>query len=158
MIGRLSRALALAGLGCLLLFPAACSKRVPLGSSAFEAQQKVILTMKDGRSLRGRIAPGQRVEYRHDGSIYRADVAAVTADSIRLGHVLLLDDGRYEALGRRLADGQVVVAPLLPSLSISRGEVAKVELQMFDGSRTARSLGTWVYGTALLLMLLGERS
>jgi hypothetical protein len=158
MIGRLLRALALAGLGGLLLFPTACSKRVPLESGAFEAQQKVILTMKDGRSLRGRIAPGQRVEYRDAGSIYRADVTAVTADSIRLGQVLLLDDGRYEALGRRLADGQVVVAPPLPSLSISRGEVAKVELQMFDGSRTARSLGAWVYGSTLLLMLLGERS
>ena len=157
MIGRLSRALALAGLGCLLLFPAACSKRVPL-EKPFEAQQKVILTMKDGRSLRGRIAPGQRVEYRQDGSVYRADVTAVTADSIRLGRVLLLDDGRYEALGRRLADGQVVVAPPLPSLSISRGEIAKTELQMFDGSRTARSLGAWVYGSGILVMLLGERS
>ena len=158
MIGRLSRTLALAGLGCLLLFPAACSKRVPLQSGAFEAQQKVILTMKDGRSLRGRIAPGQRVEYRQEGSIYRADVTAVTADSIRLGRVLLLDDGRYEALGRRLADGQVVVAPPIPLLSISRGEIAKVELQMFDGSRTVRSLGAWVYGSSILVMLLGERS
>jgi hypothetical protein len=157
MIGRLSRVLALAGLGGLLLFPNACSKRVPL-ETPFEAQQKVILTMKDGRSLRGRIAPGQRVEYRQDGSTYRADVTAVTADSIRLGQILLLDDGKYEALGRRLADGQVVVAPPLPSLSIPRGEVTKVELQMFDGSRTARSLGAWVYGSALLLMLLGERS
>lgn len=157
MIGRLMRTLALAGLGCLLLFPAACSKRVPL-EKPFEAQQQVILTMKDGRSLRGRIAPGQKVEYRQNGAVYRADVTAVTADSIRLGQMLLLDDGRYEALGRRLADGQMVVAPPLPALSIPRDEVAKVELRVFDGSRTARSLGVWVYGSTILLMLLGERS
>jgi hypothetical protein len=158
MMDRLTRALAMVGLSGLLLFPTACSKRIPLDSGAFEAQQKVVLTLKDGRSLRGRIAVGQRIEYRRDGSIFRADVTAVTPDSIRLGQILLVDDGRYEALGRRLADGQVVVAPALSSLSIARGEVAKVELQTFDGFRTARSLGAWVYGSTLLLMLLGERS
>jgi hypothetical protein len=157
MIDRLSHTLAVVGLGGLLLFPAACSKRIPL-AQPFEAQQKVILTLRDGRSLRGRIAPGQRIEYRHDGSIFRADVMAVTPDSIRLGQVFLVDDGRYEALGRRLADGQLLVAPTLPSLSIARGEVAKMELEVFDGYRTARSLGAWVYGSTLLMLLLGERS
>lgn len=158
MMGRLLRALALAGLGGLLLIPTACSKRIPVESGAFEAQQKVVLTLKDGGSLRGRIAPGQRVEYRRDGSVFRAQVTAVTPDSIRLGQVLLLDEGRFEALGRRLADGQLEVSPPISSLSIARGEVAKVELQKFDGYRTARSLGVWVYGSTLLVLLLGERS
>jgi hypothetical protein len=158
MMDRLWRLLAMFGLGCLLLFPAACSKRIPVDSGLFEAQQKVILTLKDGRTLRGRIAPGQRVEYRQEGSSYRAEVTEVTPDSIRLGQVLLLDDGRYEALGRRLADGQVIVVPPIPSISIARGEVAKVELEVFDGYRSARSLGAWVYGSTLLVMLLGERS
>jgi hypothetical protein len=161
MIGRFSRALVrvvLVVLSGLLLFPAACAKRIPVESGLFEAQQKVVLTLKDGRSLRGRIAPGQRVEYRRDGSVFRAQVTAVTADSIRLGDVLLLDDGQYDVVGRRLADGQLVVVPPLPSLSIARGEVAKVELQKFDGSRTARSLGAWVYGSTLMMLLLGQRS
>jgi hypothetical protein len=161
MMGRLSRALvrgALVVMSGLLLSPAACSKRIPVESGAFEAQQTVVLTLRDGRSLRGRIAPGQRVEYRHDGAVFRAQVTAVTADSIRLGDVLLLDNGQYDVVGRRLADGQIVVKPPLPSLCIARGEVAKVELQKFDGYRTARSLGAWVYGSTLLMLLLGERS
>ncbi len=157
MFDRLSRVVAMVGLGGFLLFPASCSKRIPL-DKPFEAQQKVVLTLKDGRTLRGRIAPGQRIEYRHDGSVFRADVTAVTPDSIRLGRVFLVDDGRYSALSHRLADGQVEVADPIPMVTIARGEVAKTELQVFDGYRTARSLGAWVYGSTILMMLLGDRS
>jgi hypothetical protein len=140
-----------------LLCPTACTKRIPL-ERPYEAQDKVVLTLKDGRSLRGRIAPGQRVEYRQDQLLYRAQVTAVTPDSIRLGDILLVNDGNYEALGHRLADGQVVVAPPLAAVAIARSQVAKVELQKFDGYRTARSFGVWAYGSTLLVLLLGDRS
>jgi hypothetical protein len=158
MIGRLSRLLAAAGLGCLLLLPAACAKRIPVEDGKFEAQQRVVLTLRDGRMLRGRIAPGQRVEYREKGATYRADVTAVTPDSIRLGRVLLVDDGHFQAVGARLASATVEVGTPLPEVGISRAEVAKVELQKFDGYRTARSLGAWLYGSAVFVLLLGERS
>jgi hypothetical protein len=146
---------------CLLaagLATAGCVKSVPLQGD-FEATQKVLLTFKDGRTLEGMIAPGERVEYREAGAIYRAQVASVAEDSIRIRNLVLQDrEGSYGVVASRMADARVRIAPPLASKTLSRAEIEKVELIQVDAVRTLRKAAFWTYGGALLALLLGERS
>lgn len=142
----------------LILGFAACTKRIPVEGTAFEATQNVLLTLRNDRSLKGRIGPGQRVEYRDGDAVYRARVTRVSADTIRLEGLLLLDRGDYEVVSRRLADARLSAGPPEEAVVIPRADVEKVELVKFDAPRTARGLGFWSYGSALFLVFLGERS
>jgi hypothetical protein len=141
-----------------LLGSNACTKRIAVDGAQFEATQNVRLSLTNGRSLQGRIGPGQRVEYRDRDAVYRARVAKVTADTIRLEGVLLLDRGDYEVVSRRLADARMGAARSDEAVVIPRTQVEKVELVKFDASRTARGLTFWTYGSALFLKFLGDRS
>jgi hypothetical protein len=142
----------------LVLGPIACTKRIAVESGQFEATQNVLLILTNERSLKGRIGPGERVEYRDHDAVFRARVARVSADTIRLESILLLDRSGYDVVSRRLADARLGIAPAEETVVIPRSDVQKVELVKFDASRTARGLGFWTYGSALFLMFLGDRS
>lgn len=136
----------------------ACTKRIAVEGAQFEATQNVLLSLTNDRSLRGKIGPGQRVEYRDHGALYRARVAKVTADTIALESVLLLDREDYEMVSRRLADARVGDAGGDAAVIIPRSQVEKVELVKVDAFRTARGLAFWTYGSAMFLKFLGDRS
>ncbi len=158
MIRRSARWLVPVALASFLLAPLACTKRVLVDTGQFDATQKVLLTLKGDRSLKGKIAARQSVELREGDGLYRARVASVTEDSIRLENVLLLDEEGYRTVNRRLADSRLVVTPADTSRVLLRSDVEKVELIRFDPLRTARGLGFWGYSGALFLLVLGERS
>jgi hypothetical protein len=145
-------------LAALPLGTLACTKRIAVESGQFEATENVLLSLSGERSLKGRIGPGQRVEYRDHDALFRARVARVTADTIRLENILLLDQGGYEVVSARLADARMGAARTGEEVIIPRSDVRKVELVKFDASRTARGLGFWTYGSALFLMFLSDRS
>jgi hypothetical protein len=153
-----ARALA-AGLLALVLGVSGCVKNVPLQDGNFEAQQKVLLTFKDGRTLRGMIAPGEHVEYREGGAVYRAQVAAVAPDSIQIENLVLQErEGSYDAVASRMADARVQITAPIQGKTLPRADVTKVELIQIDTVRTLRKAAFWTYGGAVLALLLGERS
>jgi hypothetical protein len=148
-----------AGLCFFALASAGCAKRVPLEGGKFEAQQNVLLTMADGSTVKGRIAPGQTVEYRHGGNVYESRVNSVTEDAIRLTDLNLIDrSGSYEPTAARLADARLKIGPPDEDVNLSRTEISKVELIRFDTGKAVRRTAFWTYGGAVLLALLGERS
>ncbi len=142
----------------LSLAAVGCTKRIPVESGEFDVSQKVVLTLTDGRTLEGRIGAGQRVEYRAEGAVYRGRVASLSTDSIELNELLLIDREDYELVDRRLADAKLQVTDPVPPIVIARAEIDRVERVQMDGYRTARGIGFWAYGSAMFLLLLGERS
>jgi hypothetical protein len=143
----------------LVLLSQGCTKNVPLEDGKFEAQQRVVLTLKDGRTITGHIGPGQHVEYRESNSIYRARVATVGNESIQLDDIILLDQtDSYALVSRRLADARTLVTAAMPPVTVSRADIAKVDEVRFDGGNSIRKSSFWVYGGALVVLLLGERS
>lgn len=142
----------------LSLAATGCSKRIPVESGEFDVSQKVVLTLKDGRLLEGRIGAGQKVEYSAEGAVYRGRVASISNDSIELNELLLIDREGYEVVDRRLAEAKMEVGGPLPPVVIARADIDRVEQVKFDGYRTARGLGFWAWGGAMFFLLLGERS
>jgi hypothetical protein len=153
---------ALLGLGLLVisLIAAGCSALVPLGAdNNFQAQQNVVLTLKDGRTVRGHIDPGRAVEYRSGKSTYRARVANVTGDAIELDEVTLIDQAdSYHIWSERLADARVQAEPVLAPVTLSRTDVSKVELISFAPAKTLRETVFWGFSGMMFVLLLGQRS
>lgn len=136
-----------------------CSKRVPIEDGIFEAQQRVIVTLEDGRTVEGRIAPGNTVTYTENQSVYRARVSAVTENAIDLEELNLVDRAdSYDLVRARLADARRWVAPAEEQVTVSRDEIESVDRITFDPARFARVVTFWGYGAAVAVLLLNERS
>lgn len=159
MSRNLFRTLACLGAVILALGFHGCSKRVPLADGVFEAQQRIMLTLKDGRTIEGKIGPGQKVEYRDGDSVYRARVASVSAEVIQLDDLILLDQANsYSMVSQRLADAKTRITEPAAPVTVPRAEIEKVEELRFDTALSARRTSFWLYGGAIFVMLLGERS
>jgi hypothetical protein len=143
----------------LVLSSQGCTKNIPLPDGKFEAQQNVVLTLKDGRTIRGHIGPELRVEYRVKEATYRARVATVGNESIRLDGLILLDQGdSYSMVSQRLADARTQLTAPLPPVTFPRSDIERVDEVRFDSGRSIRKASFWIYGGALFVLLLGERS
>lgn len=154
----LSRLLVGAGLVLLILGAAGCSKRVPMADGQFEAQQNVVLTLKDGRTLRGKMDPGRTVVYDDGTAIYRAQVESVSEERIRLENLLLVEQkGSYQAVSHRMADARVSIGEPAEAVSLERSEVEQVEQIRFDTWRSVRQVAFWSYAGAMVALLLGEQ-
>ncbi len=148
-----------AGLCIAALAFTGCAKRVPLESGQFEAQQNILLTMADGSTVQGKIAPGRTVDFRRSGALYRARVNSVTEDAIRLTDLNLIDQAdSYAPTVARLSDARMQVGPPGEDVNLLRSDISKVELIRFDTGKTVRRTAFWTYGGAIVLALLGERS
>lgn len=135
-----------------------CSKRVPLEDGVFQAQQKVLVTFDDGRTLEGRIAPGNTVTFTENRSVYRAKVSSVTESAIDLEELNLVDEAdSYELVRARLADARRWIAPTEDQITLSRDNIESVDLLTFDPARFARVVTFWGYGAAVAILLIGER-
>jgi hypothetical protein len=136
-----------------------CAKRMPVETGTFEAQQNVVLTFSNDRSLSGKIDTGSRVRYVDRGTIYRAKVKSLSEDSIVLDDLILIrTKGSVEEVVSRLSDSQVILTDPLPDVSLSRSEIQKVELLVFDARSTFQTLSFWSLSGVVLGLLLGERS
>jgi hypothetical protein len=148
----------IAMLGCLLV-TAGCAKRVPSTDMKFEAQQKVVLKLRGGEELEGRMERGNRVELREPGAVWSAHVGEVTDERIVLKDLVRLRDAEGVALQvARAKDARLDVAEGMPEKAILRTEIVGVDLLKTDSGKTARNATFWTFSAAILTILLGEKS
>ncbi|MCA9754308.1 MAG: hypothetical protein KDA27_00790 [Candidatus Eisenbacteria bacterium] len=143
----------------LTLVLTGCAKRVPVEDGAFEAQEKVVLTLSNDRSLEGRIDTGSAVVYTDQGSVYHATIQSVNEKTITLEDAVLeRTAGSVEEAALRLADARREVADTVPQITLIRDEIQGVERVGFDGPRTLRNVTYWTLTSTIVSLLLGERS
>ena len=143
-------------LACLV---SGCAKRIPVDEGTFEAQEKVVLTFTNDRSLQGRIDTAAHVEYVDQGAIYRATIQSVSDETIVLEDAVLERSANsVEEAAYRLADARIEIDETVPKIVLLRKEIEGVERVGFDGTRTLRNVTYWTLSSAILGLLLGERS
>jgi hypothetical protein len=148
----------IAMLGCMLV-ATGCTKRVPVAGDKFEAQQKVVLKLRGGEEVEGRMERGRTVELREPGTVWTAQVGAVTDEKIVLKDLILIrntDGVKMEAA--RMKDARVDVSEGAPEKTFLRSEIVGVDLIKTDAAKTARNTTFWTFSAAVLTILLGERS
>ena len=144
---------------CLALALAGCAKQVPVPNGAFEAQQRVVLSLKSDRQVRGRMEKGAKVDYWEQGKLFRARVNSLSDSVIVLQDLMLVrTEGSRQEVEARQSDGRVLLGTPEPERRLSRSDVQKVEQLRFDPARSARSVGFWSIAGTVVVLLLGERS
>jgi len=147
------------GLLALLLVISGCTKRVPIPDGVFEAHQRVVLTFEDGRTLKGRIAPGNKIQYTDQEATYWGRVSSVGEDEIQIDELVLISrTGSYQETGDRLTHARKEIAGEAPAVTISRKDLKSVDLIKVDVGKSLRKTTFWTYGGALVVLLLSERS
>ncbi len=148
----------IAMLGCLLV-AVGCAKRVPSPDMKFEAQQKVVLKLRGGEEVEGRMDRGRQVELREPGAVWSAHISEVTDEKIVLKDLVRLRDTNGVALqAARAKDTRLAVAEGAPEKSFLRSDIVGVDLLKTDTAKTARNTTFWTFSAAVLTILLGERS
>ena len=147
----------IAMLGCLLI-AVGCAKRVPSPDMKFEAQQKVVLKFQGGEEIEGRIERGKSVEFREPGTVWAAELGAITDEKIVLKDLVCVRETEgvaYQAA--REKDARMAVDEKVPEKAFLRSEIVGVEFVKTDGGKTARNTTFWVFSAAVLTILLGEK-
>jgi hypothetical protein len=137
--------------GCARLLPATLSD---LGS----AEKVVVITFRDGETLRGRIIENQTVVFQTFGKIYRGEVEEVGDQQIVLKNAYVASEyDRFRVQRERMEKGQLKITDESTRIVLPTYRIVKVERQTIDKPKTARYIGFWVFTTSVLAAILGDR-
>jgi hypothetical protein len=137
--------------GCAKLLPASLND---LGS----AEKVVVITFRDGETLRGRIIENQTVTFQTFGKIYRGEVEEVGDQQIVLKNAYVASEyDRFRVQRERMESGQLKITDEATRIVLPTYRIVKVERQTIDKPKTARYMGFWVFTGSVLAAILGER-
>jgi hypothetical protein len=145
-------------LGLASLMVAGCTTTAPVPQDQYSRQQRVVMTFKNGDSLRGRIDVGSEVQYASSASIYQAEVSAIDDEKIVLGGTRLLTEPGGAMERERMVSARVAVTDTLPQqVVLSKSDIQAIEEIRLDVSKTSLRVGFWGYAAVVLGLLLSER-
>jgi small nuclear ribonucleoprotein (snRNP)-like protein len=144
------------------LFAAAvtgCTKLVPASVDDFGANKTVVVTLRDGETIKGHITKGEKVTFTTFGRVYRARVEDLdNAGNIVLGGVYLQEQFEQFALQRdRMEGSQLRVTDGTERISIPAYKIVKVEEVTTDRMKSARAAGFWGFTGFVVGKIMGAR-
>jgi hypothetical protein len=145
---------------CLTLLAAGCTtKLVPAAVTDFGAEKNILVTLRDGETVKGHIEAGSWVTYTSIGRVYRAQV-----DSVSLGGDIVLkrpylqeEYGRYSLQRERMDESMLQIPSGVDRIEINAYKIVKVEEVAFDRARSARSAAFWGVTIFVAASILGAR-
>ena len=147
-----------AALAAMLIFPA-CSQLSPAAISDFGAEKTLLITLRDGETIKGHIDEGEAVTFITFGRVYRAEVESLGDN----GDIVLTDlyiQEEYErfALQRQRMEGSILqVRDDTQSISIPAYRIVKVEEVSMNRGRSAWAAGFWGFTIFVTSMVMGTR-
>jgi hypothetical protein len=146
--------LALCGLltGCSQLSPATLQD---LGS----ADKIVLITFRDGETLKGRIIEDQTVTFQTFGKIYRGEIERVSDAEIVLKNAYISTEyDRYRVQRERMEKGTLrITDDQSERIVLPTYRIAKVERVSVDKAKTARYGIFWGFTASVLAAILTAR-
>lgn len=137
--------------GCAKLLPATLND---LGS----AEKVVVITFRDGETLKGRIIENQTVTFQTFGKIYRGEVEEVGDQQIVLKNAYVASEyDRFRVQRERMESGQLKITDESTRIVLPTYRIVKVERQTIDKPKTARYLAFWVFTTSVFAAILNDR-
>lgn len=142
----------LAGLtGCARLTPATMND---LGS----ADKVVLITFRDGETLKGRVIQNQTVTFQTFGKIYRGEVEKVDDQQIVLKNAYISTEyDRFRVQRERMESGQFKITDESTRIVLPTYRIAKVERVSINKAKTARYMMFWGFAGTVLAGILSAR-
>jgi len=135
-----------------------CTKLTRGSIDDFGAAKTVLVTLRDGETIKGRISVGESVVYTALGRVYRARVEDITAGSITLTHPYVQEEyERYHIQRERMQGGKLHLEDGTTRIYIPAYKIVKVERVGFDRMKSARVAGFWGFTFFVVSKIMGAR-
>ena len=150
--GLLGLALSFVLAGCSQLSPATLQD---LGS----ADKVVLITFRDGETLKGRIIEDQTVTFRTFGKVYQGEVERVNDNEIVLKNTYISTEyDKYRVQRERMEKGTLHITDAQSErIVLPTYRIAKVERVSVDKAKTARYGIFWGFTASVLAGILTAR-
>jgi hypothetical protein len=154
-----SRHAALVLAACTALAAVSCTQLTPASVADFGAEKNVLVTLRDGETIKGHIDEGEEVTFVTFGRVYRAKVESVGDDGgITLSRPYLQEEYDRFGIQRQRMEGSVLhIRDETERISIPAYKIVKVEEVSFDRMRSARAAGFWGFAAFVTARILGAR-
>ncbi len=142
-----------------ILFFTSCAKLLPASLKDLGSAEKVVvITFRDGETLRGRIIKDQTVVFQTFGKIYRGEIDEVGENQIVLKNAYVASEyDRFRVQRQRMESGQLKITDQSTRIVLPTYRIVKVERQMIDKPKTVRYMGFWAFTGTVLAAILTDR-
>ena len=148
-------------LGCLalLLVLSGCARLLPATLDDLGSAEKVVLiTFRDGETLKGRVVENQTVVFHTFGKIYRGQVEEVGDQQIVLKNAYVSSEyDRFKVQRERMEEGQLRITDQSTRIVLPTYRIVKVERISVDKPKTVRYMAFWTFTTSVLAAILNDR-
>ena len=147
------------GAVALVLVLTGCAKQLPATLSDLGSADKVVLiTFRDGETLKGRIVENQSVVFHTFGKIYRGEVEEVGDQQIVIKNAFVSSEyDKYQVQRERMEEGKLRITDQSTRIVLPTYRIVKVERLAVDKPKTARFMAFWVFSASVFAAILGER-
>lgn len=151
------KAVAVAALG-LVLAAGGCTKLIPGSMTDFGADKTVVVTLRDGETIKGHIAKGEQVTFTTFGRVYRAEVAEADEAGIVLSNPYVQEEyERYRIQRERMQGSELHIRDNTERISIPAYKIVKVEEVTIDKMKSTRAGGFWAFTVFVVAKILSAR-
>lgn len=143
----------------LALAVGGCTKLAPASTSDFGAEKTVLVTLRDGETLKGHIDVGENVIFTTFGRVYRAEVESVSDNGdIVLANAYIQEEyEKYWLQRERMEDATLRVRDDTQRISIPAYKIVKVEEVSMDRMKSARAAGFWGFTVFVVARIMNTR-
>ncbi len=136
-----------------------CTKLVPASVDDFGANKTVVVTLRDGETIRGHIRRGEAVTFTTFGRVYRARVEDMdNAGNIVLAGAYVQEEYERFSLQRdRMEGAQLRITDGTDRISIPAYKIVKVEEVTIDKMKSARASAFWSFTFFVVAKIMGAR-
>lgn len=147
--------------GCLamLLLVSGCARLLPASlEDVHSAEKAVLITFRDGETLKGRIVENHSVVFQTFGKIYRGDVEHVSDQQIVLKNAYIATEyDKFRVQRERMEEGQLRITDESTRIVLPTYRIVKVERLTVDKPKTVRYMAFWTFTASVLAAILHSR-
>ena len=136
-----------------------CSQLSPASVADFGAEKTVVVTLRDGETIKGHIDIGEQVTFTSIGRVYRAEVESLSdnGDLVLKNPYLQEEYGSFALQRERMKESVLEVPGGVERIEVPAYKILKVEEISLDRMRSARAAGFWGFTLFVAASVLSAR-
>ena len=136
-----------------------CSSLSPASVDDFGAEKTLLVTLRDGQTIKGHIDEGETVVFTTFGRVYRADIESLSDNGdIVLINLYVQEEYEKVAVQRERMESSVLrIEGDTETISIPAYQIVQVEEISMDKGRSAWAAGFWGFTVFVASMIMSTR-
>ncbi len=136
-----------------------CSQLTPASVGDFGAEKTVLVTLRDGETIKGHIDLGESVIFTTFGRVYRAEVESIgdNGDMVLANAYLQEEYEKYDLQRMRMEGSVLQIHDEIDRISIPAYKIVSVEEISMDRMKSARAAGFWGFTIFVVSRILSAR-